>query len=110
MLVKAGVDPAAVDAYDPADKDAEVKYTVNAAKVNAYDPPDKDATVIYSPDTSGLPTSFSAITRTVKYKATGDVGVNGTAHAEGTANASGNWGIIKGGTSLVGELGQGDIS
>lgn len=106
VLVKAGVDPAAVDAYDPADKDAEVKYTVNAAKVNAYDPPDKDATVIYSPDTSGLPTSFSAITRTVKYKATGDVGVNGTAHAEGTANASGNWGIIKGGTSLVGELGQ----
>lgn len=106
VLVKAGVDPAAVDAYDPADKDAEVKYTVNAAKVNAYDPPDKDATVIYSPDTSGLPTIFSSITRTVKYKATGDVGVNGTAHAEGTANASGNWGIIKGGTSLVGELGQ----
>ena len=106
VLVKAGVDPAAVDAYDPADKDAKVKYTVNAAKVNAYDPPDKDATVIYSPDTSGLPTSFSAITRTVKYKATGDVGVNGTAHAEGTANASGNWGIKRGGTSLVGELGQ----
>ena len=106
VLVKAGVDPAAVDAYDPADKDAEVKYTVNAAEVNAYDPPDKGATVIYSPDTSGLPTSFSAITRTVKYEATGDVGVNGTAHAEGTANASGNWGIIKGGTSLVGELGQ----
>lgn len=106
VLVKAGVDPAAVDAYDPADKDAEVKYTVNAAEVNAYDPPDKGATVIYSPDTSGLPTRFSAITRTVKYEATGDVGVNGTAHAEGTANASGNWGIIKGGTSLVGELGQ----
>lgn len=106
ILVKAGVDPAAVDAYDPADKDAEVKYTVNAAEVNAYDPPDKGATVIYSPDTSGLPTSFSAITRTVKYEATGDVGVNGTAHAEGTANASGNWGIKRGGTSLVGELGQ----
>lgn len=106
VLVKAGVDPAAVDAYDPADKDAEVKYTVNAAEVNAYDPPDKGATVIYSPDTSGLPTRFSAITRTVKYEATGDVGVNGTAHAEGTANASGNWGIKRGGTSLVGELGQ----
>lgn len=106
VLVKAGVDPAAVDAYDPADKDAEVKYTVNAAEVNAYDPPDKDATVIYSPDTSGLPNWIPPITRTVKYEATGDVGVNGTAHAEGTANASGNWGIKKGGTSLVGELGQ----
>ena len=106
VLVKAGVDPAAVDAYDPADKDAEVKYTVNAAKVNAWNAPDKNATVIYSPDTSGLPNWIPPITRTVKYEATGDVGVNGTAHAEGTANASGNWGIKRGGTSLVGELGQ----
>lgn len=106
VLVKAGVDPAAVDAYDPADKDAEVKYTVNAAEVNAWNAPDKNATVIYSPDTSGLPNWIPPITRTVKYEATGDVGVNGTAHAEGTANASGNWGIKRGGTSLVGELGQ----
>lgn len=106
VLVKAGVDPTAVDAYDPADKDAKVKYTVNAAAVNAWNAPDKNATVIYSPDISGLPNWIPPIIRTVKYEATGDVGVNGTAHAEGTANASGNWGIKKGGTSLVGELGQ----
>lgn len=38
--------------------------------------------------------------------ASGGVGVNGTAHYEGTANVRGNWGVRESGRSLVGELGQ----
>ena len=56
---------------------------------------------------------------TYTIKTEGSAGVNGTAHADGTtvksyrfnnwrgqANASGNWGVKKGGKSLVGETGQ----
>ena len=119
ILVKAGVDSSAIANYTPGDKDASVKYKVDASAVDAWNASDKSAKVIYYPDTSNLPTTFTQLTRTVKYVSSGDVEVNGSAHANGStvkayrfnnwrgqANASGNWGIKKGGLSLVGELGQ----
>lgn len=119
ILVKAGVDSSAIANYTPGDKDASVKYKVDASAVDAWNASDKSAKVIYYPDTSNLPTTFTQLTRTVKYVPSGDVEVNGSAHANGStvkayrfnnwrgqANASGNWGIKKGGLSLVGELGQ----
>lgn len=45
------------------------------------------------------------VTVTTTYSEEGRVGLNGTAHLSGTANASGNWGTKTGGTALVGELG-----
>jgi len=42
----------------------------------------------------------------VNYVKTGNVSVNGTAHADGTARAGGDWGTAPGGRTLVGELGR----
>ncbi len=42
----------------------------------------------------------------MNHVAIGDVELNGTAHASGTAKASGDWGTARGGSTLVGELGR----
>lgn len=119
ILVKAGVDETAIVNYTPGDKDANVKYNVDSSAVDAWDAPDKRATLTYDITTSGTLPGNKNRTLTYTIKTEGSVGVNGTAHANGStvksyhfnnwhgqANASGNWGIKKGGTSLVGELGQ----
>ena len=119
ILVKAGVDETAIVNYTPSDKNASVKYKVDSSAVDAWDAPDKRATLTYDITTSGTLPGNKNRTLTYTIKTEGSVGVNGTAHANGStvksyrfnnwrgqANASGNWGVKKGGTSLVGELGQ----
>ena len=119
ILVKAGVDEAAIVNYTPGDKNASVKYKVDSSAVDAWDAPDKRATLTYDITTSGTLPGNKNRTLTYTIKTEGSVGVNGTAHANGStvksyrfnnwrgqANASGNWGVKNGGTSLVGELGQ----
>lgn len=119
ILVKAGVDETAIINYTPSDKDASVKYKVDASAVNQWNAPDKTATLTYNITTAGTLPGNKNRTLTYTIKTEGSAGVNGTAHANGTtvksyrfnnwrgqANASGNWGIKKGGKSLVGETGQ----
>ena len=119
ILVKAGVDETAIVNYIPSDKNASVKYKVDSSAVDAWDAPDKRATLTYDITTSGTLPGNKNRTLTYTIKTEGSVGVNGTAHANGStvksyrfnnwrgqANASGNWGVKKSGTSLVGELGQ----
>ena len=119
ILVKAGVDETAIVNYTPSDKDASVKYKVDASAVNQWNAPDKTATLTYNITTAGTLPGNKNRTLTYTIKTEGSAGVNGTAHAIGTtvksyrfnnwrgqANASGNWGIKKGGKSLVGETGQ----
>ena len=119
ILVKAGVDETAIVNYTPSDKNASVKYKVDSSAVDAWDAPDKRATLTYDITTSGTLPGNKNRTLTYTIKTEGSVGVNGTVHANGStvksyrfnnwrgqANASGNWGVKKGGTSLVGELGQ----
>ena len=99
------------DSYKPSDKHATVIFGKDSSSPDGYSPSNKSATVVYTANTSGLPTSFSTITRYVNYVKTGDVQVDGTAHANGTAYARGtalargNWGTRGSGTALVGELG-----
>lgn len=103
--VKANVDASAIEGYNPSSKTCDVIYN---PKTDAL-PTSFDAitrTVNYAANTSNLPTSFSTLTRYVKYVKTGDVSVNGTAHAGGTARVGGDWGTAPGGTTLVGELGR----
>lgn len=67
LLVKAGVDDAAINGYTPEDKESTVKYSVNDAAVKSYRPPNKVAQVTYKANTESLPTTLSPITRTVNY-------------------------------------------
>lgn len=103
--VKANVDASAITGYNPESKKCDVIYNPKTdALPTSFDAINR--TVNYTANTSGLPTSFSTITRYVNYVKTGDVQVNGTAHAGGTARAGGDWGTAPGGTTLVGELGR----
>lgn len=103
--VKCGVDATAIEGYNPDSKTCDVIYNPDTDLLpQSFDSIDR--TVNYVANTANLPTYFSTITRYVKYVKTGDVSVNGTAHAGGTAYASGNWGTAPGGQTLVGELGQ----
>ena len=103
--VKANVDASAISGYSPESKTCDVIYNPKTdALPQSFDSINR--TVNYLADTSGLPKSFSTITRYVNYVKTGDVSVNGTAHASGTAKAGGDWGTAPGGKTLVGELGQ----
>ena len=96
-----------------------MKYKVDASAVNQWNAPDKTATLTYNITTAGALPGNKNRTLTYTIKTEGSAGVNGTAHANGTtvksyrfnnwrgqANASGNWGVKKGGKSLVGETGQ----
>lgn len=110
MIVKAGVDASAVNGYDPADKNATVTYNLNSRAVDRYSPANHTRTVTYRLNSSAVD-NFNPknLTRYVYYyeKNMGGVNsVNGTAHAGGTARASGDWGTAPGGRTLVGELGR----
>lgn len=103
--VKANVDASAITGYNPESKTCDVIYNPKTdALPTSFDAINR--TVNYTANTSGLPSSFSTITRYVHYVKTGDVQVNGTAHAGGTARAGGDWGTAPGGKTLVGELGR----
>lgn len=103
--VKANVDASAITGYNPESKTCDVIYNPKTdALPTSFDAINR--TVNYTANTSGLPSSFSMITRYVHYVKTGDVQVNGTAHAGGTARAGGDWGTAPGGKTLVGELGR----
>lgn len=119
ILVKAGVDSSAIANYTPGDKNASVKYKVDASAVNQWNAPDKTATLTYNITTSGALPGNKERTLTYNITTSGNAPHQGTAHANGSsvksyrfnnwkgqANASGDWGIKKGGLSLVGELGQ----
>ena len=120
ILVKAGVDSSAIANYTPAEKESKVKFKVDSSAIDAWDPPDKTAKLEYVITTVGTLPGNRERTLTYNIRTNGNVPeVNGTAHANGSivksyrfnnwhgqANASGNWGIREGGTSLVGELGQ----
>lgn len=103
--VKANVDASAITGYNPESKTCSVIYDPKTDLL-----PESfssiNRTVNYVANTANLPSSFSTITRYVRYVKTGDVQVNGTAHAGGTARAGGDWGTAPGGKTLVGELGR----
>lgn len=109
-LVTFGVDASAITEYNPESKTCDVIYNPDTDLLpKSFGP--YDSTVKYVADLSDLPTYFKTLTRYVNYTAIGDTegGVhklNGTAHASGTAQASGNWGTAPGGRTLVGELGR----
>lgn len=102
--IKVGID------INEEDKVAEVKYNVDSSEVDAYKKKsdDKTATVTYHKVSTEVdrydPKNLS---RTVTYhvKTEGSVNANGTAHLSGTAKASGDWGAVTGGVSLLSELG-----
>lgn len=106
-IVTFGVDASAITGYDPETKTCDVVYNPDTDLLpESFDPMSVD--VIYEPDTSKLPKSFTTIRRKVEYYSdtSGIHGVNGTAHASGTAKAGGDWGTAVGGETLVGELGR----
>lgn len=103
--VQAKVDASAIDGYNPESKTCDVIYDPKTDLLPTSFP-SINRTVNYVADTANLPGSFSTITRYVNYVKTGDVSVNGTAHAGGTARVGGDWGTAPGGRTLVGELGR----
>lgn len=122
ILVKAGVDSSAVDAYAAEEKKSSGTVTwdndTGAVDSWAAQMHTSNGTVTWGNDTSAVKTSFTA-TGTVNWinanPPSGTHSVNGTAHAIGTAhyphlvghaNARGNWGTKTGGMTLVGELGR----
>ena len=106
LNIKANIDATAIAGYNPGTKSCDVVYNPQTdALPESF--ADINRTVNYVPITSSLPDSFKTITRYVNYVKTGNVhGVNGTAHAGGTARAGGDWGTAQGGSTLVGELGR----
>lgn len=108
-LVKLGIDESAITGYNPDTKECEVIYKPDTNLL----PEEKDFEEIerevhyYATGLGSLPSAYElgVINREVHYYKTGDIDLNGTAHASGTANASGDWGTAKGGKTLVGELG-----
>ena len=110
MLVDVGVDDTAIIGFQSEEHDAKgtVEWDNDTAAVDAYSAAKKAAngTVKWYNDTSLVKTKFTA-TGTINWtNSGGGHGVNGTAHAGGTARVGGNWGTAPGGETLVGELGQ----
>lgn len=123
VMVKAGVDSSEVDAYVSQEKKSsgKVKWTNDTGAVDSWASTlhTSNGTVFWQNNVASVKTSFSA-TGVVNWvnsnpPSGGGHGVNGTAHANGTAhyphlignaNASGNWGTKTGGLTLVGELGR----
>ena len=110
MLVDVGIDDKAIIGFQSEEHDAKGKVTWDndTAAVDAYSAARKAAngTVKWYNDTTLVKTKFTA-TGTINWtNSGGGHGVNGTAHAGGTARVGGNWGTAPGGETLVGELGQ----
>lgn len=108
LLLDAGVDQTDVDAFLGTSHDTKgtVLYYVNHSIVDSYKAPTKSGTINYTvyayyngQSLSGYNFNKTA-TITYKTRVSGAGGVNGTAHA------SGSWGLKKPENALVGELGQ----
>lgn len=103
------------------------KFTPDTSELDGAVEDNEDINVNYHPNTNELPESFDDIIRSVNYVARGlewlpkkfepitqevryfqkvSAGANGTAHARGTAFASGNWGAPRTERALTGELGE----
>lgn len=119
QLISVGVDESAVKGYTSttAEKDGVTKFNVDSSEVDAYNPEDKNAKVRYSPDlTAVYRADFPNVQRTIYYNAEIVGGVpsgttttttkSGKAHVNGTAYAQGNWGTKDSGIALGGELGE----
>ena len=111
QLVKVGIDQKAIIGWKPDDKNAKVKFIVDSTDVDKYkkQSDDKTAIVHFSKDSTEVDRyDPKDLKRTVTYRVRteGSVEANGTAHLSGTAKAGGDWGTAKGGTALVGELGE----
>ena len=110
MLVDVGIDDSAIIGYQSEEHNAKgtVEWDNNTAAVDAYSAAQKAATgeVKWYNNTSLVKTTFTA-TGTINWtNSGGGHSLNGTAHAYGTAKASGDWGTAPGGKTLVGELGR----
>ena len=88
-------DTTEVDGYHPENKSANVIFSKDSTEPDSYQPEDKIAYVRYK--TIGGSDKLL-------HPFTGDVEVDGTAHANGTAFANGNWGTNGSGVALGGEL------
>lgn len=123
ILVKAGVDSDLVDAYAAEEKQSKgtVTWDNKTGKVDAWASQMhvSKGTVSWGNDISKVKTYFTATGHVNWENSTppsgGAHGLNGTAHAGGTAhyphlvghaNAKGSWGTKTGGMTLVGELGR----
>ena len=114
MIVKAGVDSSLVDEFASAEHngDGTITWDNNTGAVDSYASSTKHGSGIvnWTNNIMAVRTFFTA-TGIVNWVNSGSPkkgshGVNGTAHAFGTARARGDWGTAPGGTTLVGELGQ----
>lgn len=123
IMVEAGVNSDAVDAYAVEEKQSSGKVTwdneTGAVDAFAAQVHRSSGIVSWGNETSRVKTHFTA-TGTVNWTNTtpptkGAGGANGTAHAAGSAQynhlighaqVSGNWATKTGGTTLVGELGR----
>ena len=102
-IVTLGVDATAIDGYNPESKTCSVIYDPDTDLLpKSFGP--YEATVEYIADLSDLPTHLKTLTRYVNHVAIGDVELNGTAHASGTAKASGDWGTARGGSTSLESL------
>ena len=113
MMVNAGLNASLVEGYKPSDKEATVVFNKDSRAVDSYNPRNLSRTVTYGLNSSAVDNyNPRNIYRTVYYtyettnSPPGGSSVNGTAHAGGTARASGDWGTAPGGRTLVGELGR----
>ena len=108
VMVTCGLDASLIEGYQAAEHDASgtVIWDNNIDKVTSWIAQSHTAsgTVNWSNNTSNVKTYFTA-TGTVNWK-NGGGGAAGTAHAQGTAKANGDWGTKESGTALGGELGQ----
>lgn len=106
LMLKVGVDAAAVDAFEEKDKDdeADVIYGVNHEAVDAFNKslPNIYRTVYYRVITESDSTGVSSIINNASSAATRLIG---GAKAQGTAFAKGNWGAKDSGVALGGEQG-----
>lgn len=109
LIVKAGVDESAVIGYQQSEHDSTgtVTMEVDSSAVDKYIAQTKvsSGTVVWNNDTCLVKTVFSANGYINWMNSGGPGSASGTAHAGGTAKASGDWGTAPGGKTLVGELG-----
>lgn len=101
MMVTAGLDDSLIEGYQATDHKATgtVTWNNNVTKVTSWIRQSHIATgtVKWTNDTTNVKTNF---------KASGKVSSSGTAKAQGTAYANGNWGTKSSGIALGGEIGQ----
>lgn len=99
VTVALGIDPSLVEGYNPADKEAEVKFKANYEAVKTSTPPKKTGTVTYVAD-------YSNISPGVDPRRNRQNQRNGTQGFQGNAHAGGRWGAPRSTEALVGELGR----